>query len=224
VIEQYDVGTLNLSRHAKSDEPSSDPTALSPFEAGVAEASLRAVLGNRVREARTRRNLTGKRLAELADVTPGFISQIERGQVAPSFATLARISHALGIRVGDLFDASPPAVGRVLRPEEWPLLEYQSGNLQDAVLAIDPRERFEVVWSRLAPGATVSAEGNRRVPETEFSFVLVLRGQLELKLGGERHLLDERCCIIFPATVFDSASNPTAEPTEYLGVVAPAVY
>src|SRR5262249_27763426 len=88
-----------------------------PTAARVTEARLRAGVGARVREARERAGLTGRKLAQLAGVTPGFISQVERGQVTPSLLSLLRITQTLGIKMADVFDAREPVVGRAFGPD-----------------------------------------------------------------------------------------------------------
>ena len=53
-------------------------------------------LGARLRAARARRRLTLRTVAERSGLSRGFISQVELGQVSPSFASLSKIADALG--------------------------------------------------------------------------------------------------------------------------------
>ena len=52
-------------------------------------------IGRSLREARRRRGLTLKAVAEEAGVTESFLSQVERDIASPSIATLRRIAVAL---------------------------------------------------------------------------------------------------------------------------------
>jgi len=61
-------------------------------------------IGQRIREARHTKGWTIQRLAEVVDIDPSFMGQIERGVGIPSLRTLARVADALGIRLKDLFD------------------------------------------------------------------------------------------------------------------------
>jgi transcriptional regulator with XRE-family HTH domain len=187
-----------------------------------AEQRMRAAMGARIREVRAQRQLTGRRLAELSDVTPAFISQVELGQVTPSLATLLRIAHALGITVGDLFYARPPRAGQPLKPEDWDIFQYPGDPSEDALLTIDPHRRFEVLWSRFASGAATSGtEGHTHTADIQFVFVL--RGTIELTLEGEMHTLDERSSITFDGRTPHFWKNDTAEPAEVLSFLSPAV-
>ncbi len=61
----------------------------------------------RIRMARERRGLTGKKLAEMIEKTPGAVSQFETGRSKPDLSTFLRLSMALG--VPSLFFARRPA-------------------------------------------------------------------------------------------------------------------
>ncbi len=60
-----------------------------------------------VREVRKRLRLTQRQFAELTGVSVDCIGKIERGVVAPSMQTLAKIALALKMSVGELIDARP---------------------------------------------------------------------------------------------------------------------
>jgi transcriptional regulator with XRE-family HTH domain len=59
-------------------------------------------LGRRIREQRQRAGLTGQRLAEDAQISPGFLSEVERGLAEISVERLQRIAKVLGVEVGAL--------------------------------------------------------------------------------------------------------------------------
>jgi transcriptional regulator with XRE-family HTH domain len=59
-------------------------------------------LGEAVRTERRRRSMTQEKLAEIADVDPTFISQVERGVVNLSFKNLARVARGLRLKVAEL--------------------------------------------------------------------------------------------------------------------------
>ncbi len=60
------------------------------------------VFGRRLRELRTERQLTQKRLAQLANSNEPFISNLERGVKIPSLSMLIRLADALGCNVSEL--------------------------------------------------------------------------------------------------------------------------
>ncbi|CAN5317789.1 MAG: helix-turn-helix domain-containing protein [Nocardioides sp.] len=58
-----------------------------------------AVFGRVIREARKTRGLRQADLAELSGVTQADISRIERGMIAPTSATLLKLTQALGAQI-----------------------------------------------------------------------------------------------------------------------------
>lgn len=54
-------------------------------------------IGSNIRKARQRSNLTQEQLAELVDVTPQYLSDLERGMVGTSISTLMKLSVKLNV-------------------------------------------------------------------------------------------------------------------------------
>ncbi|WP_299658137.1 helix-turn-helix transcriptional regulator [uncultured Tateyamaria sp.] len=63
----------------------------------------KSLIGNEVRFWRKERSLTGSKLAKLSDITPGMLTKIEQGKVAPSIQTLLSISNALNVPISMFF-------------------------------------------------------------------------------------------------------------------------
>jgi DNA-binding XRE family transcriptional regulator len=62
-----------------------------------------ARLGPRVREVRRSLGWTLEEMGEQAGLHPTYISDLERGHVAPSFETVGRVAQAFGMTVAELF-------------------------------------------------------------------------------------------------------------------------
>lgn len=62
----------------------------------------RKALGNAIRLYRKTSRLTHEKLAELADLHPNYIGEVERGETNISVDALVRIAKALKVRVRDL--------------------------------------------------------------------------------------------------------------------------
>ena len=72
-------------------------------KAAVREVTLRKYLGRALRDHRRQHALTISQVAELARISPGMLSKIENGQVAPTLDVIERTSTALGLTLGQLF-------------------------------------------------------------------------------------------------------------------------
>jgi transcriptional regulator with XRE-family HTH domain len=64
---------------------------------------LRMLLGQNIKQLRSSRRMSQADLAEKADISIPFISEIERGNKWPQPDNLANIALALGVEVYDLF-------------------------------------------------------------------------------------------------------------------------
>lgn len=68
-----------------------------------ADSRRSAVLfGQALRDLRAREEISQLKLAERADLSLTFISEIERGKRSPSLATLLKLSRAFGLTGADL--------------------------------------------------------------------------------------------------------------------------
>lgn len=66
------------------------------------------IFGARLQQLRTKRGLTTQALAQAADMSPTYVSNLEVGVKVPSLTTLVRLAAALECKVTDLvrpFDA-----------------------------------------------------------------------------------------------------------------------
>jgi transcriptional regulator with XRE-family HTH domain len=63
---------------------------------------LRSLLGEALRETRLAQERTLKEVSQVAKVSLGYLSEVERGQKEASSELLASICHALGIRLSDV--------------------------------------------------------------------------------------------------------------------------
>jgi transcriptional regulator with XRE-family HTH domain len=75
-------------------------------------------LARRIRELRQQRGLTLQAVAGTAGFSKGLLSKIETGVVSPPVATLAKLSEALGVPIGELFDGQGPEGEVTFFPKE----------------------------------------------------------------------------------------------------------
>lgn len=66
------------------------------------EPLLREALGATLRDSRRQTGFTLRELAKLANVSPGYLSELERGRKEVSSELLASVCHAMGISVASV--------------------------------------------------------------------------------------------------------------------------
>ncbi|MBP3087804.1 XRE family transcriptional regulator [Corynebacterium sp. sy017] len=75
---------------------------ISPVKNRVPEPLLREALGAALRSCRADKGITLRELAEMSRVSPGYLSELERGRKEVSSELLASVCHALGTSVSDI--------------------------------------------------------------------------------------------------------------------------
>jgi transcriptional regulator with XRE-family HTH domain len=139
-------------------------------------------LGARVRSLREARQLSGIELARLSGVTPGAISQIERGRVQPSLTTLRAIADALGEPIFRFFVSGTNEQSIVVRRGDRKLLKLPHSPVEFELLSPDLNRRLEVLEIRLQPGSATATEPLPHAGEEEF--MLIVKGRGRLDVGG----------------------------------------
>jgi transcriptional regulator with XRE-family HTH domain len=75
---------------------------------------MRNELGNAIRNARMEKKLTQEKLAELVNISPVHVKQIEAGTRMPSVEVLYKISVTLNLSVDDVFFPEEPSAKEML--------------------------------------------------------------------------------------------------------------
>lgn len=73
---------------------------------------ISSVLGAQIRKVRKKCGLTIEALSEKAELSPVFLSDVERGRKEPSVTTLLKISSALGVKLSFLIQPIEPKSGK----------------------------------------------------------------------------------------------------------------
>src|SRR3954447_11072555 len=100
--------------------PAGSVIATTTGREGAGMAVLRTLLGEALRTTRLRQQRTLREVSALAQVSLGYLSEVERGQKEASSELLASICRALGVRLSDVLrDVSDTRA--VLEPEPLPV-------------------------------------------------------------------------------------------------------
>jgi transcriptional regulator with XRE-family HTH domain len=77
---------------------------------------LRDALGETLRDARTRQNRTLRDVSTAANVSLGYLSEVERGRKEASSELLASICEALDVELSDVLDTASSALRTSVAP------------------------------------------------------------------------------------------------------------
>lgn len=178
-------------------------------------------VGVRLRDARLSRRLTLKQVAKRAEITEGFLSQIERGVANASISTLRRIAVALGLRMADLFDPGWAPAPRVLRREDRPTLHF--GVLgRKFLLTPAPGRHLEAFIGEFEPGGSTGDEPY--VHGSSDELMLVLGGTVRLELGERSFELAAGDSIEYVSSLPHKVTECGGDAAEVLWVISPPSY
>jgi transcriptional regulator with XRE-family HTH domain len=184
----------------------------------VAEVNV----GERLRAIRHLRRATLKNVAERAQLSESFLSQVERGKASASIASLTRIAAALSVNVADLFEPhSSRAHPRVLQRDSRPALAF--GNLgRKYLLTPRPLEHLEVFVAELDPGGSTGDEPYTHGDSEEL--FMVLSGRVHLQLGERLYELRQGDSIDYRSSVPHRVTNAGDDVAEVIWVISPPSY
>ncbi|GAA1623541.1 helix-turn-helix domain-containing protein [Leucobacter chromiireducens subsp. solipictus] len=178
-----------------------------------------AQIGFRLRVAREERGMTISSVADFTGLTKGFISQVERGLASASISSLAAICDALTMPMGRLFD--PPKIYVNRLAERKPAMLMGDG-VADTILTPPGQSDVQVIETWVEPGGGFEPEPYRLPVDREF--VVVLAGELELRIEAETFLLAEGDTMSFDARHAHIWRNPSeTERTRVMWVLSSRV-
>lgn len=137
-------------------------------------------IGKRMKELRVQYGLTQQELADRAELTKGFISQLERNQNSPSVGTLLDIIQCLGTTPAEFFaDAEPEQI--VFKEEDYfEKTDEQRHSRIEWIIPNAQKNTMEPV--RLTLGAGGASEVYQ--PHEGEVFGYVIRGTIRINYGG----------------------------------------
>jgi transcriptional regulator with XRE-family HTH domain len=189
--------------------------------AAVREVTLRNYLGRALRDRRREHALTISDVAELARISPGMLSKIENGQVAPTLDVIERTCTALGLTLGKLFqnyavpDGSAQQVkaGQGMevvrvgtkRGHTYHLLAYGRG----------PRKLFE-------PFLITMNDQSEAFPSFQHEgteFIYMLQGKIAYRHGRNTYRLEPGDALTFAGNVLHGPEHLMEVPIRFLSII-----
>lgn len=178
-------------------------------------------LGARLRAARTRHRLTLRTVAERSGLSRGFISQVELGQVSPSFASLSKMADALGESLVELFQPPTSRTEGVVRANERVRMSLPEGGYLDEILTPSLEGKLLVLRSTILPG---SESGPAYRHDADEECVIVLEGRLAVTVEDQVHELATGDALTFKSLRPHSWRNMGDTVVVALWVITPPKY
>lgn len=173
-------------------------------------------IGKKIKNLRNRNGLTLQELADRTELTKGFLSQLERGQVSPSVVTLLDLIECLGVAPAEFFAEEEKK--QVVFSEEgyfekiddngnsiqWVVPSAQSNQMEPLLVVINPHQTLE-----------------EDKPHQGEEFGYVISGRVNLYLGDKVYHVKTGESFYYPAAEVHRIVNPGSRPAKLIWVSTP---
>jgi transcriptional regulator with XRE-family HTH domain len=177
-------------------------------------------IGERLKRLRMINSLTQEELASRADLTKGYISQLENDATSPSIATLKDILDVFGVSMQEFFSETVDediVYGKDARVQATD--DDDKIKVELLVPGAQNRE-MDPVLVTLEPGAEMEEQPFHE--GEEFGFVLL--GKIQLRLDDRLYMVKKDECFYFTSDKKHTVKNIGRGPARILWVVTPPTF
>ena len=186
-----------------------------------AASTIELHIGNTIRKQRNLNHLTINEVSEIAGISPGMLSRIERGDVSASLDTLEKLATALGVQMSSFFQdyglheggAQKIAKGEGMqvvrrgtkKGHSYQLLAYEQG----------PAKSFEPFLITMDDESEVFPSFQHQGTE----FIYMLRGKIEYRHGSDTYVLQPGDSLMFSGEIPHGPEKLIKVPIEFLAII-----
>lgn len=140
-------------------------------------------IGNKIKELRVLKNLTQEELADRAELSKGFISQLERNLTSPSIATLMDILQCLGTDLKTFFDDSKDEQVVFSQEDFFCKNDTELKNSIEWIIPNAQKNNMEPIKLTLEAGGSTYPDN----PHEGEEFGYVLQGNINIVVGNKSY-------------------------------------
>ncbi|OIQ50902.1 HTH-type transcriptional regulator PuuR [Pseudodesulfovibrio hydrargyri] len=177
-------------------------------------------LGKKIKEKRMELGISQKGLAEMTDLTPGFLSQIERDLAEPSITSLRKIAKALNVAVF-YFLIDDDDTRAVVKKDERRKLNFHDSHMTYELLSPDLNRQMEMFMGELEPGAVTCEEP---LPHPGEEVTYVLKGTMWICVGNDEYTLEEGDTIYYLGSIPHQIRNIGSDMLIFISTITPPLF
>jgi transcriptional regulator with XRE-family HTH domain len=178
-------------------------------------------VGAHLKAVRQMYGLSQRELAKRAGVTNGLISLIEQNRVSPSISSLKKVLDGIPMALADFFTLDVSAKPQVFFPREE-LADIGTGAVELKLVGLRLAKRsMSILHERYAPDADTGEEMLTHAGEEGG---VVIKGRIELTVGGESRILGPGDAYYFKSTVPHRFRNVGREECEIVSASSPPTF
>lgn len=178
-------------------------------------------IGERLKRFRLINSLTQEELASRADLTKGYISQLENDATSPSIATLKDIVDVFGITMQEFFTEQSGEADVVFGSDARVQSTADDDGIKVELLVPGAQNRdMDPALVTIGPGEEMVEQGYHE--GEEFGYVLL--GKIQLMLDDRSYTVKKGECFYFSSDKRHSVKNPGKTEARILWVVTPPTF
>ena len=176
-------------------------------------------IGKKIKNLRNKRGLTQQELADRTELTKGYISQLENGQVAPSVVTLLDLIECLGSTPSDFFREDDEK--HIVYSEEGFFEKLDdAGNSIQWIVPTAQKNKMEPLLVVIQPHQSLAEDK----PHEGEEFGFVISGRLKIHLGDDVYTAKAGESFYYQANKDHYIENPGAKPVKFIWVSTPPMF
>ena len=140
-------------------------------------------IGSKIKELRVLKGLTQEELADRAELSKGFISQLERDLTSPSIATLVDILQCLGTDLKTFFDDTEDDRVVFKKEDYFEKTDTELHNVIEWIIPNAQKNIMEPIRLTLEPGGSTYPDN----PHEGEEFGYVLQGSISIHIGSKTY-------------------------------------
>jgi transcriptional regulator with XRE-family HTH domain len=178
-------------------------------------------VGAHLKAVRQMYGLSQRELAKRAGVTNGLISLIEQNRVSPSVSSLKKVLDGIPMALADFFTLDVSAKPQVFFPRAE-LTDIGTGTVELKLVGMRLAKRsMSILHERYAPDADTGEEMLTHAGEEGG---VVVKGRIELTVGGESRILGPGDAYYFKSTLPHRFRNVGREECEIVSASSPPTF
>ncbi len=177
--------------------------------------NVNKMIGEKIKNLRNRNGLTQQELADRTELTKGFISQLERGQVSASIVTLFDLIECLGMTPAEFFQEHEEQV--VYSEKEYFEKIDEEGNSIQWVIPNAQKYQMEPLLVVIQPHARLEEDK----PHNGEEFGFLISGRITLHLGEKIYHVKAGESFYYPAAQMHYLENPGNRPARLIWISTP---
>ncbi len=177
-------------------------------------------IGKKIRELRVQIGLTQEELADRAELSKGFISQVERNLTSPSIATLTDILQCLGTDLEGFFRDTSEAQIVFGREDYFEKVEEDLGCTIEWIIPNAQKNEMEPILVEIRPGE----DSQLMQPHEGEEFGYVLNGRVILVNGKEEYPIKKGGTFYIKGDYEHFLKNTGSHSAQVLWICTPPVF